>query len=122
MKGTFALSLTRDEARAFAASLGSSPERVPYTFPIRLLAAPPLRAALHQIAQDKGGALLHEGQTLAFERPLDLDLPVHVDYTLDILDGPPVQVRLEALVYDDWNRRYGTVSTLLRLIVQDGRP
>jgi hypothetical protein len=121
MKGAFTLSLTMDEARSFAASLVADSSRIPYTFPIKLLAAPPLREALHRIAEKRGGALFHEGQTLAFERPLDLDLPILVDYALEVLDGPPLQVRLEAVVYDEWNRRYGTLSTLLRLITPEAR-
>ncbi len=116
MKGAFVIEPSAAQAKAFAASYGGNTARLPHTLPILALAAPAMKEQLRALAVEHRSALIHESQTVALDRPLDIDHPLHVDYTLTLREGPPMQARIEAAISDEWGRRFGTLSTLLRLI------
>jgi hypothetical protein len=59
------------EVAAFRAETGGAPGTVPFTFPMRWLAAPEIATALGGLLE-AGHVLVHEAQSFAYDAPLDI--------------------------------------------------
>ena len=123
---SFAVSGDRGELTAFrlATHLGTddrSPAALPFTWPIRWLARPEIRAALTALVPEGDLVPFHESQTFDYAAPLDAG----IGYTLDVAarreTGPPQRLVVEATIARDGVKQ-AIMETVLRLFSTSGRP
>lgn len=69
--GPFAVRAETEEAEAFGRATGGGAGRVPFTFPIRWLARPEIRAAAALLIGETAWVPIHESQSFDYRKPLE---------------------------------------------------
>lgn len=113
--GTFAVAADAAEVAAFrrAAGLGEGRDGLPFTWPIRWMARPDIRAALTALVQEPNIVPFHEAQTFDYAAPLRAD----VAYTLAVTarrESTPDRLVAEGRLAAD-GVPVASVETVLRL-------
>ena len=113
--GSFAVSADAAELAAFrrAARLDGAGETLPFTWPIRWMARPDIRAALAALLPEPDLVPFHESQTFDYAVPLRIG----VSYTLAVSarrDSAPERLVVEVLLSAE-GTRVATIETMLRL-------
>ena len=119
--GTFAVSAAAADVAAFrrAARLEGG-DGLPFTWPIRWLAAPEIRAKLQALMPEDDLVPFHESQTFDYAAPLRKDTP----YTLAVTarrETTPERLVVEGRVAAD-GVLVATVETVLRLFSTQAVP
>ena len=118
--GTFAVSADADDVAAFrrAARLDES-DALPFTWPIRWMARPDIRAALTALVPEPDLVPFHESQTFDYAAPLRAG----TGYMLAVTarrDGAPERLVVEGVLSAD-GARVATIETVLRLFSTGAR-
>lgn len=114
--GTFAVSAQAAEVDAFrrAARLEETGDTLPFTWPIRWMARPDVRAALTALVPEADLVPFHESQTFDYAAPLRAG----TDYTLAMTarrESAPDRLVVEGSIAVADGSVVATVETVLRL-------
>ncbi len=108
-----------DAVAAFAREIGTQASRVPFTFPIRWLAHPEIRAAAARIMGESGWIPLHESQSFDYRSALVVDADYRMQVEMRREARPPrLVVRSEVAAPD--GGLCLTMETILRIVAPDG--
>lgn len=118
--GTFAVSAAAAEVAAFrqAARLDETGDALPFTWPIRWMARPDVRAALTALVPEPDIVPFHESQTFDYAAPLRAG----ATYALAVTarrESAPDRLVAEGVLSAD-GTRVATIETVLRLFSTTG--
>lgn len=111
--GPFAVSAEAAEVAAFRRAARIEADTLPFTWPIRWLARPEIRAALVDLMPD-GVVPFHESQTFDYAAPLQAGAAYALEVAARHESGPPERIVVEGRVVED-GATVATIETVLRL-------
>ena len=113
--GPFAVSAEAADVAAFRRSARlQADDAVPFTWPIRWLARPEIRAALLAFAPE-GFVPFHESQTFDYVAPLEIDVGYRLEIAARREHGPPDRLVVDGRVTTEGGAAMATIETVLRL-------
>jgi hypothetical protein len=114
--GPFVVRAAAGEAEAFARATGASAGRMPFTFPVRWLAHPEIRAAAGGLVGETAWVPIHESQSFTYRRGLEAD----VDYRMRIdmrLEAEPPRLIVRAEIATRAGEACLDMETILRIVM-----
>jgi hypothetical protein len=113
--GPFVVRAEAGEAEAFGRVAGGKEGRIPFTFPMRWLARPELRAAAARMMGEAAWVPIHESQSFDYRRPLERD----IDYRMRVemwCEAKPARLILRAEIATDKDELCLSMEMILRIV------
>jgi hypothetical protein len=117
--GPFAVRTEEAEIEAFARATGGGVGRIPFTFPVRWLALPELRARAAEMMGEADWVPIHESQSFDYRRPLESDS----DYRMRVemwREQKPARLILRAEIATSGDELCLSMEMILRIVTMDG--
>jgi hypothetical protein len=117
--GPFPVRVEAEASEAFGSATGGEAGRIPFTFPVRWLARPEIRAAAARMIEEAEWVPIHESQSFEARRPLELA----IDYRMRLemwLETKPLRLFLRAEVATDADEPCLVMDMILRILSENG--